>query len=79
MITRNPAQMGNQPCIDGIRITVGNVLMMLARHSDADVLVAYPALTQEHLDGLRAWWASPDGIRWALEERRCPDCGGACE
>lgn len=79
MITRDPAKMGDQPCIDGTRITAGTILLMLASRSDADVLAAYPALTQEHLDGVRAWWVSPEGIRWALEEQRCPDCGGAHE
>ena len=79
MITRNPARMGGQPCIDDTRITAGTILTMLARHPDAEVLGAYPVLTQEHLDGVRAWWASPDGIRWALEEQRCPDCGGSLE
>lgn len=69
MITRDPARMGGQPCIDDTRITAGTVLLLLARHSDAEVLAAYPALTQAHLDGVRAWWCSPEGIRWALEER----------
>lgn len=79
MITRDPAKMGGQPCIDDTRITAGTILTMLARHTDAEVLAAYPALQQEHLDGVRAWWSSPEGIRWALEEQRCTDCGGARE
>ena len=44
-ITVNPRQMGGRPCIRGIRITVANILRLLAAgHSHERILAAYPEL-----------------------------------
>jgi uncharacterized protein (DUF433 family) len=50
-ITVNPALMSGKPCIRGMRVTVANVLRLLAAgHSPAGVLAAYPYLEAEDID-----------------------------
>lgn len=49
-ISSDPAIMVGKPCIKGTRITVALVLRELgAGHSFADVIDAYPHLTEEDL------------------------------
>ena len=50
-ITVNPSQMGGQPCVRGMRVTVANVLRMLAGgHSRERILQAYPYLEAGDID-----------------------------
>ncbi|MGH7976793.1 MAG: DUF433 domain-containing protein [Limisphaerales bacterium] len=50
-ITVNPRQMGGRPCVRGIRITVANVLRLLAaNHSRERILRAYPELETADID-----------------------------
>lgn len=47
-ITVNPDQMGGQPCVRGMRLTVRRVLEALAVYPDrADLFREYPELEQE--------------------------------
>jgi len=49
-ITIEPAKMGGQPCIRGMRITVRRVLEILATYPDRNELFAdYPDLEEEDL------------------------------
>jgi uncharacterized protein (DUF433 family) len=69
-ITIDPAQMGGQPCIRGLRIPVSIVVGMLAEGmTEAEVLAAYPDLTS---DDVR------EALRYAAEavsERELPLLG----
>jgi len=50
-ITINPRQMGGRPCIRGLRITVANVLRLLAANHTRDrILAAYPELEAADID-----------------------------
>jgi uncharacterized protein (DUF433 family) len=50
-ITVNPLQMGGQPCVRGLRVTVAQVIRQLAAgHSRERILAAYPYLEAEDLD-----------------------------
>jgi uncharacterized protein (DUF433 family) len=50
-ITSNPAVMTGRPCIRGMRVTVGNILNLLAaERSRAEILAAYPYLENDDLD-----------------------------
>ena len=49
-ITWNPAVMGGQPCIRGIRMTVGTIVGLLASgRTTVEVLAAYPFLEEEDI------------------------------
>ncbi len=49
-VTIEPAKMGGQPCIRGMRITVRRVLEILATYPDRNELFAdYPDLEEEDL------------------------------
>jgi uncharacterized protein (DUF433 family) len=49
-ITRDPAIMSGKPCIRGTRVTVENVLRLLAGgHDMARILKAYPYLEMEDI------------------------------
>ncbi len=49
-ITVDPAQLGGQPCIRGLRITVRRVLEILATYPDrAELFADYPDLNEEDL------------------------------
>ena len=57
-ITLNPLVMGGKPCIRGMRITVGNVVGLLAAgHSVEAVIDELPELEEEDI---RAALATPD-------------------
>jgi uncharacterized protein (DUF433 family) len=44
-ITHDPSVMGGKPCIRGLRVTVGNVLGLLASgHTREQILERYPYL-----------------------------------
>lgn len=50
-ITTNPRVMTGHPCIRGLRITVANVLRLLAAgHSRERILEGYPELQPEDID-----------------------------
>jgi len=50
-ITLNPEVMSGQPCIRGMRVTVANVLRLLAaHHAPVRILEAYPYLEQADID-----------------------------
>ena len=50
-ITFDPQVMSGQPCIRGLRVTVANILRMLASHRDHSfILKAYPYLEEEDID-----------------------------
>ncbi|MBX9577780.1 MAG: DUF433 domain-containing protein [Chthoniobacterales bacterium] len=50
-ITFDPQVMSGQPCIRGLRVTVANILRMLAAHHDHFfILKAYPYLEEEDID-----------------------------
>jgi uncharacterized protein (DUF433 family) len=66
-ITVNPAQMGGQPCIRGLRIPVATVVAMVADGMSVDEIVAaLPDLTPEDVS---------DALHYAaavLQERMLP-------
>jgi len=63
-ITCDPAVMGGQPCIRGLRVTVATVLGLLAAgRSREEILRAYPYLEPEDIDQCLAYAA------WRMEER----------
>lgn len=50
-ITVDPGVMSGHPCIRGMRVTVSNVLRLLAAHYDRRrILEAYPYLEEEDID-----------------------------
>ena len=50
-ITVDPGVMSGHPCIRGMRVTVSNVLRLLAAHHDKRrILEAYPYLEEEDID-----------------------------
>ena len=50
-ITFNPRQMGGRPCVRGLRITVTNILRVLAAgHARERILLAYPELEPADID-----------------------------
>ena len=50
-ITRNPEVMGGEPCIRGMRITVGLLNgLVAAGHSRVEILRLYPYLEAEDID-----------------------------
>jgi uncharacterized protein (DUF433 family) len=50
-ITVEPGVMSGHPCIRGMRVTVSNVLRLLAAHHDKRrILEAYPYLEEEDID-----------------------------
>ena len=66
-ITWDPAQMNGQPCIRGLRVTVGTILGLLANGKPRErILQAYPYLEPADIDAALAYAA------WRLEEREEP-------
>lgn len=66
-IVRDPAVMTGRPCIRGTRVTVGAILGQLAAgHSVADVLVAYPYLTESDVQAALSYAA------WRADEFEFP-------
>ena len=50
-ITFNPLVMGGRPCIRGMRITVGNIVgLVAAGHSFEEILEEYPILEREDIE-----------------------------
>jgi len=50
-ITVNPGVMSGHPCIRGMRVSVSNVLRLLAAHHDRKrILDAYPYLEEADID-----------------------------
>jgi uncharacterized protein (DUF433 family) len=57
-ITVNPQMMRGQPCIRGIRVTVGTVVGLVASgHSREDILRLYPYLEPEDISEALAYAA----------------------
>lgn len=49
-ITRNPAVMGEKPCIRGMRVTVGAIVGLVASgRTFEEILTAYPYLEEEDI------------------------------
>lgn len=49
-ITRDPVVMGGQPCIRGMRVTVGTIVGLLAAgRTQEQILEAYPYLEPEDI------------------------------
>ena len=71
-ITIDPAQMGGQPCIRGLRMPVATVVAMVADGMTADEIVReHPDLETEDI---------AEALRYAAEavrERELPLCRGA--
>lgn len=68
-IVMDPARMTGEPTIGESRFTVRTALGLIAQgYSDAQILDQYDYLTQEGLDAACAWWASPEGMAWALDK-----------
>ena len=66
-ITHNPAVMGGQACIRGMRVTVSMIVGMLgAGHSKQELLALYPYLESGDIDQALAYAA------WRLREREIP-------
>ena len=54
-ITHDPAVMGGQPCIRGLRISVGTIIGLVASGVSRErILAAYPLLEAADLDSLEA-------------------------
>lgn len=50
-ITLDPEVMSGQPCIRGMRVTVSNILRLLAaHHAPSRILEAFPYLEQADID-----------------------------
>jgi uncharacterized protein (DUF433 family) len=63
-VTVDPAIMGGRPCIRGMRITVANVLGMLAAgESREEILQAFPWLEPEDIPACLAYAA------WRMQEQ----------
>jgi len=70
-ITLDPDVMGGKPCIRGMRITVGTILGLLAaRHSEKEILKAYPYLEPEDIQAALAY------ATWRVEEIEVPVARG---
>lgn len=66
-IVWNPDVMGGKPCIRGLRVTVGNILgLMASGRSAAEILAAYPYLEPADLQEALAYAA------WRVEEVEVP-------
>lgn len=66
-ITHDPAVMGGQACIRGLRVTVSLIVGMIgAGHTKADLLALYPYLEGEDIDQALAYAA------WRVGERLLP-------
>ena len=62
-IVWNPDVMGGKPCIRGLRVTVGNILgLMASGRSSAEILAAYPYLESADLQEALTYAA------WRVEE-----------
>ena len=58
IITLEPGKRGGQPCVRGMRITVGDVLSWLAvGMSHAEIIADFPELTEEDIRACLAFAA----------------------
>lgn len=63
-ITMNPRVMTGRPCIRGIRITVGNIVgLVAAGHSWKEIIEHYPELEEEDIRQALQY------AQWRCEER----------
>lgn len=63
-ITFDPALMGGQPCIRGLRVTVGMVVgLVAAGHSPREIIEAFPYLEPEDVTEALEFAA------WRVQER----------
>lgn len=70
-ITHDPAVMGGQACIRGMRVTVGMIVGMMGEgHSKEKLLALYPYLESDDVDQALAYAA------WRLRERELPIAAG---
>lgn len=61
-ITLNPAVMGGNPCIRGMRVTVGTIVGLLASGaSSEEILIMYPYLETEDIAEALAYAAWRSG------------------
>lgn len=59
-ITLDPEVMGGKPCIRGLRVTVGNIVGLLAAgHSEDEILAAYPYLEREDIRAALTYAPAP--------------------
>jgi len=66
-ITLNPLVMEGKPCIRGMRITVGNIMGLLAAgHSVAEILDEFPELEEEDIRAALSY------ASWSVEEIALP-------
>lgn len=66
-ITHNPAIMGGQACIRGMRVTVGMIVGMIGSgKTKEDLLGLYPYLESADIDEAMAYAA------WRMNERELP-------
>ena len=66
-ITFDPEIMGGQPCIRGMRVTVGTIVGLIAsEHTKKEILKLYPYLEVEDIDEALAYAA------WRVEEIDVP-------
>jgi len=66
-ITRSIAIMGGKPCVRGMRVTVGMIVVLVASgHAFSEVLAAYPYLEDEDVRQALACAA------WRVEELEMP-------
>lgn len=64
-ITLDPEVMGGNPCVRGLRLTVGTILGLLAAgRSEEEILKAYPYLEREDIQAALTYgtWRV-DGLR----------------
>ena len=66
-ITHDPAVMGGQACIRGLRVTVGLIVGLISEgHSKSELLALYPYLEAADIDQALAYAA------WRVGERLLP-------
>jgi uncharacterized protein (DUF433 family) len=73
IITVEPGKRGGQPCVRGMRITVGDVLSYLASGmSQQEVLDDFPYLTQQDILACLAYVAHQQRSSWVLDTHAPP-------
>jgi uncharacterized protein (DUF433 family) len=66
-ITLNPLVMGGKPCIRGMRITVGNIVGLLAAgHSIEEIIDEFPELEEEDIRASLAY------ASWSVDDVELP-------
>jgi uncharacterized protein (DUF433 family) len=68
IITFEPGKRSGQPCIRGMRITVGDVLEYLAGGmSEDEILADFPYLTREDIRACLAYAAEVERGTWVIK------------